>query len=109
MSVRATVLRVPLVTLLLLGSVAAGGGQTSGGRTRDAPTIPSSVPESHRADYLRMIEVERELQSLQPLFKQVGLTILQDLKELEQRPEGRRDEWAEALRRRYASPSGIVG
>jgi hypothetical protein len=43
------------------------------------------------------------IQELQPLFPHIGLAVLQDIKELENRPEGTRDEWAQALRRRYGS------
>ena len=56
-----------------------------------------------------MIEVERELQSLQPLFNHIGVAILQEIKQLEKRPEGQLDQWAEALHRKYTSPGGIAG
>jgi hypothetical protein len=80
-------------------------------RLRQPPaiTIPSGVPEDRRDFYLSMVEVKRELQSLQPWGLQRGLAVLQEMKELEKRSESSLGEWAEALRRRYTSPEGIAG
>jgi hypothetical protein len=73
------------------------------------PKIPATVPEEFRADYLTMVEVRRELNELQPLFPHLGVLILQELKELEKRPEGSRGFWAEPMRRRHTSRGGILG
>jgi hypothetical protein len=56
-----------------------------------------------------MDDIGDELQRLQPLLREMGVALLQELKELEQRPSGPLDEWAEALRRRYTSWAGILG
>jgi hypothetical protein len=50
---------------------------------------------------------QSELQELRPLFPHLGLAVLQDIKQLEQRPEGTPEEWADALRQRHACPAGL--
>jgi hypothetical protein len=77
-------------------------------RLRHPPSVPEWVPEDRREFYLATEEARRERDSLQPLFTRLGVRILQELKELEQRPEGTLGEWAQGLYRRHTSPAGIA-
>jgi hypothetical protein len=72
------------------------------------PSVPQWVSEDQREFYLATEEARRELDSLQPLFTRLGVQILQELKELDQRPEGALGEWAQALHRRHTSLAGMT-
>jgi hypothetical protein len=54
-------------------------------------------------------DVRRALDELQLLFLHVGVQILQELRELQKRPEGSVGSWAEEMRRRHRSQAGMLG
>jgi hypothetical protein len=64
------------------------------------------MPEQFRADYLRKLESDCEIGKLQPLLIEIGLAVLHDVKELELRPRGQIEEWAEPLRRLHGNNEG---
>jgi hypothetical protein len=47
-------------------------------------------------------------QRLRPPLIQIGVAVLQDIKELEQRPEGPPDQWVDAVRQQYRHCIGLV-
>jgi len=53
-----------------------------------------------------MVEMQRELQALQPVFPHIGILVLQELRDLEKRPERSIAPWAESMRARYTSKPG---
>jgi hypothetical protein len=72
--------------------------------------VPTWVPEFCRADYVRMVQAERDLHELRPLFMHVGLAVLEEIREMERRPVTHVGEWALPLQRRHASADcGLVG
>jgi hypothetical protein len=103
--------RLTLVALFVAACPAAGWAQVdatfSGTRAIEVLQVPSSIPEHRRAEYLTMLELLRDLRR-PPLFPHQALSILQDVKVLENRPEGRPSEWAEPLGPRLAEPLGLI-
>jgi hypothetical protein len=92
--------RSTVAALLVLSGSVAGWAETLG---RQQDDVLALIPEPLRSDYLEQQQVERELQMLRPLFPHFGVAILQEVRELEQRPEGRAAAWAGPLSRWYRS------
>jgi hypothetical protein len=92
--------RWSLAACLIAGGVAVATAQT--------PPVQSSTPEQRRAEQLATIEAQRALRELQPLFPHLGVQILQELRELEKRPEANPGPWVEPIRRRYTSPGPFL-
>jgi hypothetical protein len=55
--------------------------------------------EALHAEVLRALESQCEIGKLQPLLIEIGIAVLRDIKDLELRPRGQIEEWAEPLRR----------
>jgi hypothetical protein len=91
-----TVTRIAAAGLLAVMGALPAWGQSADGRKIESPPRDATqqAPEVKRA-YQRL--------QLQPLFPQIGIAVLQDIKELERRPEGTPGEWTEPLRRRVLS------
>jgi hypothetical protein len=89
--------------LLLAGVFAAAGPALAWAepscKFTEADIRSVKVPEQFRADYLRKLESDCEIGKLQPLLIEIGLAVLHDVKELEMRPRGQIEAWAEPLRR----------
>jgi hypothetical protein len=72
----------------------------------DADIASVRMPEQFRADYLRTLESQCEIGRLQPLLIEIGLAVLRDIKDLELRPRGQIEEWAEPLRQLHGNNEG---
>ena len=69
--------------------------------------VDQSQPSEKFAKHLAIqAEIQRELLELQPMLLHLGLQILQELRELERRPEASPGAWAEAIRRRHTFDGG---
>jgi hypothetical protein len=55
--------------------------------------------EALRPEVLRALEARCEIDKLQPPLIEIGLVVLQEIKDLELRPRGQIEDWAEPLRR----------
>jgi len=69
----------------------------------------TKVPERFRADYVRELESRCEIGKLQPPLIEIGLAVLQDVKELETRAPARIEAWAEPLDRLHGRSPGPYG
>jgi hypothetical protein len=88
----------------LLATCLAAGGPA--GAAAQTVVFPSTAPQKKSADYLAMVEIQRELQALQPLFVHVGVSILLELRDIQKRPEASPGPWVEPIRRKYTSRAG---
>ena len=109
--------RAALAAVFLLVCISAIAAPADSWRDEDAKflerlhrpsKIPSWVPEDQRDFYLATEDISRELRDMRPLFTRLGVDILQEIKQLEQRPEGGLGEWAAAMHRRFTSWAGIA-
>jgi hypothetical protein len=62
--------------------------------------------EAVRPEVLRKVESNCEIGKLQPLLIEIGLTVLQDIKDLEKRPRGTLEEWAQPLLQLHGNNEG---
>src|ERR1700730_9653393 len=63
----------------------------------------AQTPSDPTTKGAKVIEQQPNLRELQPLFRHLALAVMQEIRQLEQRPEGTPGEWAEPLRRLDAS------
>jgi hypothetical protein len=99
-----------LLLVLVLSPPAATAAEVTNAIAEDRRLFEQLLrpPARIRAEIAETEEIRRELYLLQPAYTRIGVAILQDIKRLEQRPEGPLDPWAEALRGRYTTRVGMV-
>jgi hypothetical protein len=91
--------RWSFMAVILVACALPAWGQSIGRHPNEDSRI--WVPERRAAPCQEVWETRRHVPSLAPLFPHLGLAVLQDIKELEQRPEDIPGEWAVPLRRWY--------